>query len=119
VLQIDEQILFEYRKATLAPGSERPLARVVELLAMHPEILEVTIEGHTDPSGEAGFNERLSLQRAEAVREWLVRRGVEGGRLKVAGFGSQRPVASNDTEEGRRKNRRVIFVVTRRASGGP
>ncbi|MCS6902196.1 MAG: OmpA family protein [Polyangiaceae bacterium] len=114
VLPIEEQILFEYRKATLTPASERPLRQVSEFLMAHPEILEVTVEGHTDPSGEAKFNERLSLQRAETVRNWLVHHGIDPRRLKVIGLGSHRPVASNDTEEGRQKNRRVVFVVTRR-----
>ncbi len=117
VLQIDERILFEHRKATLTPASEPPLRQVAELLEKHPEILEVTIEGHTDPSGEASFNERLSRQRAEAVRGWLVRHGVQAERLRIEGFGSQRPATLEESEEGRRKNRRVLFVVTRRAPG--
>ena len=71
----------------------------------------ITIEGHTDSRGSAEKNQQLSQQRAEAVAAWLTRAGVDAKRLKVIGYGASRPIADNETEAGRAKNRRIEFKV--------
>lgn len=72
--------------------------------------LKLQISGHTDNTGNANINRKMSLARAQAVREYLVKKGIEGSRLFAQGFGSDKPIASNKTEEGRAKNRRVEFT---------
>jgi outer membrane protein OmpA-like peptidoglycan-associated protein len=71
----------------------------------------VKVEGHTDNTGGINHNRELSKQRAQAVRDWLVKRGIEASRLSAEGFGPDRPIDSNTTEEGRRNNRRVEFHI--------
>jgi OOP family OmpA-OmpF porin len=73
--------------------------------------LNVVIEGHTDSVGTAAYNKKLSQQRAEAVKKYMVEKGIDANRLKAQGFGEVRPIASNDTEEGRQQNRRVEAAV--------
>jgi len=80
------------------------------MLAAHAE-LALTIEGHTDNTGSAAANQTLSEQRAAAVKQYLVAHyGVDAARLDAKGFGASKPVASNDTPEGRQQNRRVELV---------
>ena len=76
--------------------------------------VEVTVEGHTDSTGSAALNERLSLARAQAVRDALVIRGVAADLLDAEGYGAAWPVASNETSEGREQNRRIEFNVRAR-----
>jgi OOP family OmpA-OmpF porin len=71
----------------------------------------VRIEGHTDTAGNAASQQKISLQRAEAVRDYLVHKGIEGARLQVVGYGAKNPIDTNSTKEGRAKNRRVEFIV--------
>jgi outer membrane protein OmpA-like peptidoglycan-associated protein len=114
-LALEEAIQFEHRQATLSEASIPLLEAIAGALRGHPELLLVRIEGHTDDSGDEAFNLQLSRQRAEAVRRWLVERGrVEPGRLQAEGFGRSRPLTSNESEEGRRKNRRVQLVIVQR-----
>jgi len=88
------------------------------VLKAHPELVRVQIEGHTDDRGSASFNLALSQKRADSVRAALLRRGIEPARLLARGVGLSRPVASNATDQGREKNRRVEFhVVQRRIAG--
>jgi outer membrane protein OmpA-like peptidoglycan-associated protein len=84
---------------------------VAQVMKAHPEVQRVTIEGHTDDTGSAATNRKLSQARAEAVRDYLVGKGVEASRLEAKGFGPDRPVQSNKTKAGRDANRRVEFVV--------
>ncbi len=87
------------------------LDRVAALLAQRPG-LTARVEGHTDSSGSAAINQDLSQQRAEAVMQALVARGVDAGRINATGYGADRPIASNATEAGRRANRRVeVYVI--------
>jgi OOP family OmpA-OmpF porin len=79
---------------------------VVAVLKRNPT-LRVEIQGHTDNIGSEASNRKLSENRARAVMEYLVKKGVEAERLSAAGYGSSRPIASNDTLEGRARNRRV------------
>jgi outer membrane protein OmpA-like peptidoglycan-associated protein len=78
----------------------------------HPEIEKIEVQGHADDTGTKEFNESLAQQRAEAVRRWLVSKGIDAKRLAAKGYGARVPIDSNTTDEGRQKNRRVQFVIT-------
>lgn len=96
--------------------SDEVLNAVLTILKDHPEITKVSVEGHTDNKGNAGYNKGLSKRRAAAVVNWLTKKGIDKKRLTSAGFGQEKPIATNDTEEGRQDNRRVEFHI--REMGG-
>lgn len=102
-------ILFDTGKDTIKPESVRELTEVVTLLSGNPA-LKLRIEGHTDNVGKATENLTLSRKRAEAVKRWLVGKGIADARLESAGLGDTKPATSNDGEQGRAKNRRVELV---------
>jgi outer membrane protein OmpA-like peptidoglycan-associated protein len=103
-------ILFDTGKATLKPESASALAPVGALLTAQPEF-RLEIQGHTDNVGTAAANLKLSQDRAAAVRAYLVQTlGIAGDRMTTSGFGDSRPVADNNTDEGRAQNRRVELV---------
>jgi len=110
-IEILQKVQFDTGAATVLPESFALLDEVAQTIEDHPEIAKVRIEGHTDSTGAAAFNERLSQERAEAVRDHLVKHGVEPERLEAKGFGMSQPIADNDTDEGREKNRRVEFKI--------
>ncbi len=87
------------------------LNKLAEVMKKHPNITKLRIEGHTDSSGKAKRNEKLSKARAEAVAKWLTENGVEANRLATQGFGSKRPLVANDTAEHRALNRRTEYYV--------
>ncbi|HPS93504.1 MAG TPA: outer membrane beta-barrel domain-containing protein [Deltaproteobacteria bacterium] len=102
-------ILFDYNKSTIKPESEPILDEVAEFLKANPG-MKMEIQGHADSIGSAGYNQKLSERRAAAVKAYLVKdEAVKGDRLTTKGYGLTMPVASNDTAEGRAKNRRVEF----------
>lgn len=103
-------ILFETGSASLLPAALPSLHRLTRFLQSNPEIA-IRIEGHTDAMGEPTSNLILSRARAESIREYLIRQGVGAWRLQTAGFGSERPVASNSSAAGRRKNRRTEIRI--------
>jgi OmpA-OmpF porin, OOP family len=103
------QINFDSGKATIRPDSQPIVAQILALLQNNPG-LSVSVEGHTDNVGVPGANKRLSEARAKAVVASLVAKGISASRLTAIGFGQDRPVADNATEEGRAKNRRVELV---------
>jgi outer membrane protein OmpA-like peptidoglycan-associated protein len=109
-------VTFATGQATLQPGAREKLARVSGILAAHPT-LTLEIEGHTDSVGSDALNQTLSEHRAEAVRNYLIQQGVPGSATSAVGFGKARPVASNETPEGRQLNRRVELVVSGDAIG--
>lgn len=96
--------------ARLAPGSAAVLDQTVAMLQKYPTV-RLEISGHTDSSGDAGQNRALSQQRAEAVRAYLVERGVAAARLDAKGYGADFPIGNNATPEGRAQNRRVEFKL--------
>jgi outer membrane protein OmpA-like peptidoglycan-associated protein len=104
-------ILFETGKAELKPELKENLAEIAAILKSLLSESSVTLEGHTDNVGGEQINKFLSEQRANAVLNYLVERGVDRNRLKSVGYGLSRPVADNNTEEGRAKNRRVELVI--------
>jgi outer membrane protein OmpA-like peptidoglycan-associated protein len=109
-----EGVYFDFDKATLQPRSEQAIKAAVVLLRKYPD-LELEVQGHTDAKGSADYNQKLSQRRAASVVKAIVERGVERKRLTSKGYGPTQPVASNDNEAGRAKNRRVEL---HRISGG-
>jgi outer membrane protein OmpA-like peptidoglycan-associated protein len=102
---------FGFDRADLAPAAKDTLNQeVVSELSANPG-QTVRIEGHTDAVGNDAYNQSLSQKRAEAVKEYLVSKGIAGSRIETTGFGESKPVASNDTAEGRAENRRVELKV--------
>jgi outer membrane protein OmpA-like peptidoglycan-associated protein len=101
-----EGVNFATGKAELTPESQAILDGVAESLVAHEDI-KVQVGGHTDNTGSAAVNKRLSAARAEAVRQYLISKGVAADRLTARGFGPSKPIASNKTAEGRSQNRRV------------
>jgi len=103
-------VLFDTGSATLKPGAREKLARVSGILLSHPE-LKVQVEGHTDSVGDDVYNQRLSENRADSVRSYIVAQGITSSSVTTKGFGKSQPIASNDTAAGRQQNRRVELVV--------
>ena len=101
-----DNVHFASRKATLTKDSHARLDAVVEYMT-HKKSARIEISGHTDNVGKKKSNKRLSQKRAEAVRDYLVSKGIDAGRIDAVGYGDERPIASNDTPEGRQKNRRI------------
>ena len=104
-------VLFDFNKATLKPGARERLARVSGIILAYPD-LHLQIEGYTDNIGSDSYNMQLSDKRAEVVRDYLVRQGVNAANVSARGFGKTAPVATNDTAVGRQMNRRVELVVS-------
>jgi outer membrane protein OmpA-like peptidoglycan-associated protein len=102
-------INFDFNKATIRPDGKPIVAQVVKLMKDNPE-LKVAINGHTDNIGSPSYNLKLSEERAKSVVDALVASGISRARLSSGGFGSSQPIADNDTEKGRAKNRRVELV---------
>jgi len=103
-------VLFDTASFTLKPGAREKLAKVSGILLAHPGLM-LQIEGHTDAVGSDEFNQRLSEQRAGSVRDFLADQGVPASAITAKGFGKTVPVASNETPEGRQRNRRVEIIV--------
>jgi len=103
-------VFFDFAKSALLPKSKTELDRLIGILGQYPK-MEIEIAGHTDNVGDDASNLALSKARAAAVQAYLVEHGVAAARLRSAGYGRSRPVAANETEEGRQLNRRVEFVI--------
>ena len=99
-------IYFDFDKADLKPGSEKMLIEMVKLMKQYPG-LRIEIQGHTDSIGIRSYNRGLSERRAKAVKSFLTLYGIGAARMSIKGYGPDKPVASNETEEGRELNRRV------------
>ncbi len=111
-IEISSKIPFELGKDRLLKAAEFVLDDVVDVLLANPQLGTIIVEGHTDTTGEEQANKLLSDLRAAAVVDYLVEHGVPVSRLEAKGYGFSRPIASNDTEAGRAKNRRVEFVIS-------
>ena len=105
-----ENIHFSSSRHNIEPDSEPELDYLVRLMLARPR-MHIKIEGHTDSIGSYYYNLELSRKRAEAVKLYMVRKGVEQNRLFTIGYGEARPTESNETEAGRRRNRRTEFVI--------
>jgi outer membrane protein OmpA-like peptidoglycan-associated protein len=109
-------VLFDTGSSTLRPAAREKLAKISGIVLAHPG-LTLQIEGHTDSVGSDQMNQQLSERRADSVRDFLIGQGVTGSAVTAKGFGKTQPVASNDTAEGRQRNRRVELVVNGAAIG--
>ncbi|MEP7235846.1 MAG: OmpA family protein, partial [Ignavibacteriota bacterium] len=105
-----EDLLFQPNQTALASEFVPELERIVRLLHVRPT-MTIRIEGHADATGIHDKNQELSNQRAEAVKRYLIQSGIDGARMQTLGYGDSRPIADNSTEEGRRLNRRIEFVI--------
>jgi len=108
---IHEKIQFETNKAAIKPESGSLLEEITNVIKQNPQIKRLSIEGHTDSTGADKHNQKLSEQRAAAVRDHLVQHGVEAERLSSRGWGKSKPIGDNSTAVGREENRRVEFVI--------
>ncbi len=108
-----QNILFPFDTFQLSGPAKADIHKLFVLLSQD-ESLQITIDGHTDNIGASSYNQRLSNFRAKAVADYLIDLGVAPQNIKWRGFGGSRPVAQNDTDEGRQQNRRVTFVITRK-----
>lgn len=109
-------VLFDFNKYTLKPETREKLAKVSGILLAYPD-LKVQVEGYTDNIGSDEYNQKLSEERADSVRDYLVSQSVPDGNVTAKGFGMADPVADNSTNQGRAKNRRVELVVSGGAIG--
>jgi OOP family OmpA-OmpF porin len=107
---------FEFDKARLTVNAKTLLDQVADALLARPDI-KVEIDGHTDSKGSDAYNQNLSQRRAESVKQYLVGRGIDAGRMTTQGFGESKPVADNSTAEGRELNRRVELKITESNTG--
>lgn len=107
-----ENVLFDTGKSTLRAASNKALQDLAEVLMLKPTMV-IEIGGHTDSVGSAESNLKLSYDRANSVKIFLVNKGVGGERIMVMGYGDTRPVAANSTEEGRRQNRRTVVTIVK------
>ena len=104
-------VLFDTGQAALKTGALTTLDRLVQFMGDYPE-RSVRIEGHTDSAGSDEANLQLSQRRADAVRQALISRGIDAGRVSATGYGETRPIAGNDTAAGRQQNRRIEIVLS-------
>ncbi|QEM83669.1 OmpA family protein [Halomonas binhaiensis] len=111
VLNMPSSVTFGFDSSDLTGNASTALNDVANVLTQYPETT-INIAGHTDSTGDAGYNQKLSERRAQAVGSYLQGRGVAANRLAMMGYGENQPIASNDTEEGRAQNRRVEITLT-------
>ena len=112
VLEFNSKILFAYNRADLSLEAKTTIDKLITILTKYPDT-NIEIQGHTDNVGSNESNLRLSQDRAESVRTYLLSKKLPANRVTSVGFGETRPVASNDTEEGKAQNRRVEFVIVK------
>jgi outer membrane protein OmpA-like peptidoglycan-associated protein len=110
---ISDKVQFEVNSAQLKEVSFALLDEVVKVMKENPQIEQVAIEGHTDATGQADYNKKLSQQRAESVMKYIIGKGIQSGRLVANGYGPERPIASNDDAAGQEMNRRVEFNIVK------
>lgn len=115
IITLSGSVLFASNQSALLPAAQERLSQVADVLLANRE-RNVTVEGHTDSRGSDSANMTLSQGRADSVRSFLVQRGYEPDRMKAMGLGEGRPVADNESAEGRANNRRVEIIIERDAT---
>jgi len=112
---LDATTLFDFDKSTLRPMGKEKLDELVAQVKSHQAVDSITITGHTDSVGTDAYNQKLSERRANSVRDYMVNAGIDTSLItSTSGMGESKPVASNDTADGRQENRRVEIVVESR-----
>lgn len=114
-IKIVEQVKFAYNSDKILPESEPIMNAVLRILEEHSDITKVEVHGHTDSRGGDAYNKALSRRRAASVVRWLTVHGIAKERLSSQGFGEEKPIDTNDTDDGRRNNRRVEFHIVARS----
>jgi outer membrane protein OmpA-like peptidoglycan-associated protein len=109
-ITFDTGILFDVNSSTLKPIASDNIKKLSEILNKYSDT-DILIEGHTDNTGDDKYNEELSIKRAEAVSNFTKMQGIKGDRITTVGYGETQPVESNETVEGRAKNRRVDIAI--------
>jgi outer membrane protein OmpA-like peptidoglycan-associated protein len=117
VITLSGTLLFPNGEKEMSPIAKQNLDQVAHALAEQPASTTFEVAGHTDDSGSDKQNKQLADQRAKAVADYLIGSGIDAARIRTAGYGEDRPIASNDTPEGRAENRRVEILVTRHDQG--
>ncbi|HTV23637.1 MAG TPA: OmpA family protein [Polyangiaceae bacterium] len=112
-IEIHEKIQFALDKSEILPVSFGLLDEVTKVIQENPHVQKISIEGHASDEGDDNYNLSLSKARAEAVRAFLVKKGVAADRLSATGFGEAKPLVPNDSPQNREKNRRVEFNITK------
>ncbi|THD56446.1 OmpA family protein [Enterobacteriaceae bacterium ML5] len=109
-LGLDAKVLFGNNQATLSPESEKTVEKLASDL-LHVGLMKVNLDGHTDNYGDVGYNNDLSLRRANTVAAAFAQAGMPRANIHTRGLGQSQPVASNKTQEGRAQNRRVSVII--------
>lgn len=117
-LTLKGDVSFDVNSDVVLPGLYNELDRIAQILVKYPDTT-IVVEGHTDSSGSDVYNQQLSERRALSVQRLLVQRGVSESRISTIGYGETRPVATNNTPEGRQMNRRVEIRVNPNAQAQP
>ena len=112
---LEDKIQFDYNSATIKAESHSLLDEVAVILTDNPDIEKLDIVGHTSSEGSDSANLKLSKERAASVSAYLVGKGIDAGRLSSQGKGEKEPIADNETDEGKEKNRRVEFKIEKRS----
>jgi outer membrane protein OmpA-like peptidoglycan-associated protein len=110
-IEIKETVFFDTGKATIQRRSNSLLDQVAQVLQANPQITKTSVQGHTDSQGNDDTNFKLSQDRADSVKSYLIGKGVDPARLESEGFGETKPIADNKSSAGRAQNRRVEFVI--------
>ena len=105
-----ENIFFDFDKSVILPQSFMELKKLMDILNAYPS-MRIELSGHTDSKGSDRYNMKLSEERAKAVYDYLLSKGIDEKRLSFKGYGAKRPIADNATDEGRSRNRRVEFKI--------
>lgn len=112
-IELPADVLFDFDKADIRADAQKALQQLGTVIKAYPKGSAMLI-GHTDSKGDDQYNQKLSERRAESVRQWLLsKEEVEGGRLQTSGEGERRPVADNNTDLGRQKNRRLEAIINK------
>jgi OmpA-OmpF porin, OOP family len=106
-------ILFDFDKADIRPDADAALRQVLDSLKQRFAGRRIEVDGHTDSQGSDTYNDRLAVRRADAVKQWLADHGIAASRISTHGYGESEPVASNATDAGRQRNRRVVIGVAK------
>lgn len=110
-IDLPADVLFDFDKAGIRADAAKALSQLATIIRAQPKG-RARLEGHTDSKGDDAYNQKLSERRAESVRKWLVEKeGIDGARLTTKGWGETKPVAPNDTDANRQKNRRLQAIV--------